>query len=185
MRVSRFASLEMGIWFHTLSVVSSWPDSLHHSMRYWKLTFQVRSIYMNSVIVVSRNLDRIYEEGGRRHYFLFQSSSKDKIVNPIRKEWTFLFFSFQINYTTFNFCIQPLCLGTYGQSPAGNRGCHIGFYLSFMTRGSHHSFPAWRDLRMFLSERISTAEPKRQYREHFYSDGVSAFPKGGYRNDFT
>lgn len=28
MKVSGFASLEMDIWFHTLSVVSSWPDSL-------------------------------------------------------------------------------------------------------------------------------------------------------------
>lgn len=41
---------------------------------------------MNSVIVVSRNLDRIYEESGKRHYFSFHSSYKDKIVKFIRKE---------------------------------------------------------------------------------------------------
>lgn len=69
--------------------------------------------------------------------------------------------------------------------PEGNRGCHIGFSLSFVTQDSHDSFPAWRALRIFLSEHISTTEPKCQYHEHFYSDDVSAFTKGSHKNDFT
>lgn len=68
----------------------------------------------------------------------------------------------------------------------GRRGCHIGFYLSFVTQGSHGSFPAWRDVRMFAGgpDLCKQAEGC-QYHEHFYSDHVSAFTKGGYRNGFT
>lgn len=44
---------------------------------------------MNSVIVVSRNLDSIYEEGGTRHYFSFQSSYKEKINLPEKNEHFF------------------------------------------------------------------------------------------------
>lgn len=44
---------------------------------------------MNSVIVVSRNLARIYEEGGQAHYFSSHSSTEDKIVKFLREEHFF------------------------------------------------------------------------------------------------
>lgn len=49
----------------------------------------------------------------KRHYFSFHSSSEDKIVKLLRKEWMFLFLGFQSGYTKFNFYIQPLFLGAY------------------------------------------------------------------------
>lgn len=51
---------------------------------------------MNSVIVVSRNLDRIYEEGSKRHCISLSSSSGDSEAEFIRKKGSFLFFSFQV-----------------------------------------------------------------------------------------
>lgn len=61
---------------------------------------------MNPVIVVSRNLDRIYEEGGKRLCISFSSSSGDPVIEFLRKEETFFFLNFQIVYSKFNFFIQ-------------------------------------------------------------------------------
>lgn len=85
MRVSRLASLEMDFGFIHWVWSAAGQAPLHHSMRSQNLTSKVRSIYVNSVIVVSRNLDRIYESG-KTHYFSFRSSSEDKIVKFLRKE---------------------------------------------------------------------------------------------------
>lgn len=85
MRVSRLASLETDFGFIHWVWSAAGQAPLHHSMRSQDLTSKLRRIYVNSIIVVSRNLDRIYE-GGKRHYFLFHSSSEDKIVKFLRKE---------------------------------------------------------------------------------------------------
>lgn len=85
MRVSRLASLEMDFGFIHWVWSAAGQAPLHHSMRSQNLTSKVRSIYVNSVIVVSRNLDRFYE-GGKTRYFSFHSSSEDKIVKFLRKE---------------------------------------------------------------------------------------------------
>lgn len=61
----------------------------------------------------------------------------------------------------------------------GNCGCCIDFYLSFVSRGSHDSFPAWVDSGTVLSEHISA--PSVSTLKHFYSDCL-AFTKLGPRN---
>lgn len=83
------------------------------------LTSKFRSICVNSVIA-SRNLDRrVYDEGDKMHYSAFPSSSEDKIVKFLWKEWTYLFLGFQLGYTKFHFYIQPLFLGAYVQPTWG------------------------------------------------------------------
>lgn len=71
-------------------------------MRSPNLTSKVRSIYINSVIVVSRSLDR---EFMRRvaNCISFHSSSEDTVVEFLRKEWTFPFFSFHTGCSKFYF----------------------------------------------------------------------------------
>lgn len=94
---------ESDIWFHTDWVWSAAGQTpLHHSMRSPNLTSKVRSIYISSVIVVSRNLDR---EFMRRvaNCISFHSSSADTVVEFLRKEWTFPFFSFHIGYSKLDF----------------------------------------------------------------------------------
>lgn len=66
---------------------------------------------MNSVIVVSRNLARIYKEGGKKthtHYFSFHSSSLDKVVKFLRKEH---FFYSVFNLVLLNFILYPAIVG--------------------------------------------------------------------------
>lgn len=93
---------------------------LHHSVGSPNLTSEVRSIYVNSVIVVSRNLGRQnLWGGGKTRYFSFHSSSDDKIVKFFRKECASLFLGFWVGYTKFHFYIQPLFLGACVQSTWG------------------------------------------------------------------
>lgn len=74
------------------------------------MTSKVRSIYVNSVIVVSRNLVRIYEAGGKKntHYFSFHSSSVDKVVKFLRKEH---FFYSVFNSVLLNLILDPAIVG--------------------------------------------------------------------------
>lgn len=83
MRASRLASLEMDFSFIHWVWSAAGQAPLHHSIRSQNLTSKVRSIYVNSVIVVSRNLDRIYE--GAKD-ITFHSFSEVNIVKFLRKE---------------------------------------------------------------------------------------------------
>lgn len=86
-------------------------------MRSQNLTSKVRSIYVNSVIVASRNLDRIYEQGSKRHYISFHSSSEDKIVKCFRKVH---FFYSVFKLVILNLTLYPaVVLRAYVQSTWG------------------------------------------------------------------
>lgn len=86
-------------------------------MRSQNLTSKVRSIYVNSVIVASRNLDRISEQGGKRHYISFHSSSEDKRVKCFRKVH---FFYLVFKLVILNLTLYPaVVLRAYVQSTWG------------------------------------------------------------------